>query len=330
LMVYDYYVSDINDGGKLTAPNQPLYGIASKPEFSVSATVGAYLSGGAAPSQIRMGLAFYGHSWVVGQSFKGTSFAKYELEGHLDNGCCGPFQKTYGAKYGPVVQLCGTLGYSEIVDVFHDDYVYVEDNATATTIGYNSKEGVWVSFNSQQAMFGLIDYAKSMNLAGIFMFDISMDLKTGHDEWSFPLTTSMCHYAGTPNCAPIDGCLNDCSKKGKCSSVGQCKCDAGYFGDDCSFFECSADFDCGHGFCSQGACECNDGWFGSDCSKQQSTGGCADPKFYGFSCKDSVNFQQCAAGSAVAQFSCGSNTQCQCGKSIGSPCGTGSSPAKCL
>jgi len=333
-MVYDYFVSDIDDDtyGKYTSPNMPLYGIPKKPDFSVSATIGAYLSGGAKPSQLLMGVAFYGHAWNIGTTYKGTSFAEYGLVGTEDNGCCGPFAHTYGAQSGPIIQLCGTLGYSEIVDVFKGQYVYVEDNFTQTTIGYNNKEGVWVSFQSQKALSNFINYAQSLNLGGIFIFDISMDLKNAQDQWTFPVTTSLCHQMKgmDNNCPSIVGCMNDCSGKGECNNVGQCECTENFFGDDCSFFFCSADTDCsGHGTCEQGLCSCDSGWYGTTCSQAQSQV-CGDAKFYGFSCTGGDTFTQCAAGKEAAQYSCPAGTMCQCNQSQGTPCGTTSSPAVCL
>lgn len=66
-MTYDYYVADIKNAD-FTAPNQPLHTVdcpeCSK-RWSVEESVKAYEQGGATKSKMKLGIAFYAHSWYV-------------------------------------------------------------------------------------------------------------------------------------------------------------------------------------------------------------------------------------------------------------------------
>jgi GH18 family chitinase len=67
LMTYDYTVSDIEDS-PLTAPNMPLF---APPDdlgiwtLSINSTVQGYLASGAPANKLKVGIAFYGHTWYV-------------------------------------------------------------------------------------------------------------------------------------------------------------------------------------------------------------------------------------------------------------------------
>ena len=131
LMTYDYTVSDV-EGSSKTAPNMPLY---SPPEssgistLSINYTVSGYLALGVPPAKLRVGVAYYGHTWYVPDA--GSNYAAFGLDATVQGSCCGPFATTYGAQPGAGCSLCGSMMYSEIVaagmDVTFDDTTQVID-----------------------------------------------------------------------------------------------------------------------------------------------------------------------------------------------------------
>jgi|GEM_PF-1878507 len=57
----------------------------------------------------------------------------------------------------------------------------------------------------------------------------------------------------------------DCGLHGTCEE-GDCICDSGWTGTDCSINLCD-DIDCEHGECDAGECVCDDGWGGDLCDE---------------------------------------------------------------
>lgn len=78
--------------------------------------------------------------------------------------CCGPFQQSYGAKYGRGSCQCGTYMYSEIITA---GVQYYYDRATQTAIGYkkdnNSRDqwtesGTWFTFNDRNSIEAIMQF----------------------------------------------------------------------------------------------------------------------------------------------------------------------------
>ena len=61
---------------------------------------------------------------------------------------------------------------------------------------------------------------------------------------------------------------NTCSSHGQLDQLGQCICEAGWTGSDCSIQKCS--LDCGpNGSCENNVCVCKPGFSGSQCQDRQ-------------------------------------------------------------
>jgi len=116
VMSYDYTVSDLSDpSAAKMSPNAPLNNPVNGLAMSISATVDDYISFGVAPNKIMVGIPYYGHTWYSKSLINnGTAWHNFGNMGTIQGECCGPFQQTYGAKYGKGCNMCGTMMYSEI------------------------------------------------------------------------------------------------------------------------------------------------------------------------------------------------------------------------
>jgi len=185
IMTYDYTVSDTSTSN-LTAPNSPLYTPKNVPfpasTWSINTTVQGYLAAGVPANKIMIGAALYGHTWYVPGA---SNWQSYGLTGQLQNECCGVFKATYGAEPGVGSQQCGLLMTSEIQNLLGGLSGYL-DPVSQTMIGYQSSQGVWVSFDNAQSFTVKANYVKNNNLAGIFTFDSSMDTMSG-GTWTYQM-----------------------------------------------------------------------------------------------------------------------------------------------
>lgn len=182
VMNYDYAVPDIEDGA-LMSPNQPLYTPkAPALQMSVNYTISGYLAAGVPPSKIMVGMAMYGHTWYK------TGLDNWQIfgqKGDVQGKCCGPFKNTYGAAPGKACSQCGVMMYSEIQAALGDGNgcTTFHDADTASDIAYCASEGsdsytaagTWITYQGIDANNALVDYVKSLGLAGVFTFDTSMD-----------------------------------------------------------------------------------------------------------------------------------------------------------
>jgi len=177
VMNYDYTVSDVEDGATMS-PNAPLYTPASPAlQMSIDYTIQGYLQAGVPASKIMVGIPFYGHTWY---STGMTQWQKFGGAGSVQGECCGPFKNTYGGKPGKGCAQCGVMMYSEIraagcptqYDNFtKSDIMYC---SSASSDGY-TEAGTWISYNDKQSIHEITQYTMNQGLAGVFIFDSSMD-----------------------------------------------------------------------------------------------------------------------------------------------------------
>ena len=71
-------------------------------------------------------------------------------------------------------------------------------------------------------------------------------------------------------------CPHGCSKHGHCNAEGQCACEAGRTGVDCSLFTCPGRGCSGNGYCDlvSGTCTCRTGFGGPDCATRLCPSSC--------------------------------------------------------
>jgi chitinase len=233
LMSYDYTVSDVPNGATFS-PNSPLY-LPPKPaeQMGIDYSVQCYLDEGVKPSQIQLGVAFYGHVWW-NPNLSTSQWQAWGGQGQVQNSCCGPFAATYGGGYGPGSQQCGSLMYSEILAAGFETYY---DSKTVSNIGYLShdgndghmKKGAWVTYNDKDSLTAITKYALSKGLAGVFAWDSTMDTVSGGQptyELSKLIVQTLQSGGGGGNvCDPAQGC-NVCATCCKSYLATPSECDA--------------------------------------------------------------------------------------------------------
>jgi len=202
VMSYDYTVSDLPDASAaVMSPNAPLNNPTGGVQMSISSTVNDYLAAGVPASKIMVGVPYYGHTWYQPSLVGGTNWQKFGNTGIIQGACCGPFQQTYGAKYGKGCNMCGTMMYSEIV--FGKPSTYY-DNTTQSNIGFWSTQGAdgwtepgtWVTYNDDTSVTAITNWAKTKGLAGVFAFDTSMDSVSSSGNWTYVLTNAIAQALG--------------------------------------------------------------------------------------------------------------------------------------
>jgi chitinase len=196
LMTYDYTVSDVT-ASPYTGANCPLYspnastGVAT---WSIDYTVKGYLAAGVPKEKMVVGVPFYGHTWYAPGT---TDWQHFGVTSKIQGECCGVFGQTYGAKVGKASQQCGTYMYSEILNAKPTTFY---DEKTQSDIGYwpqagadggYTEAGTWISYNGPKSLAKITNYVMEQGLAGIFVFDTSMDTVTSGGEWTFDLMNMM-------------------------------------------------------------------------------------------------------------------------------------------
>lgn len=191
VMNYDYTVSDIEDGATMS-PNAPLYNPSSASgalQMSIDYTITGYLKAGVPKEKIMVGIPFYGHTWYQpGMS----DWQKFGGQGSVQGQCCGPFKSTYGGKPGQGCSQCGVMMYSEILaagcETQYDDETK-SDIAYCSSAGKDgyTEAGTWITYNGKKSIHEITAYAMEKGLAGVFVFDTSMDSIAGTNGESFEL-----------------------------------------------------------------------------------------------------------------------------------------------
>lgn len=199
-MTYDY------GGGwdNVTSANSPLCPSAEDPHgtiYNVSGTINTYLNGGVPASKLHLGLPYYGRAFQ-----------------HLQNS--GP-NSTYPGRYAPVTpgdyvvgtwdeapELTGVFDYWDVKDKFSGPFVssvtpipgvngytrYWDSQVTNAFVMHPDAVGqsgthYWVGYDDPQTLTTKVNYARTLGLAGVFVWELSQEGHPGTLE--HPLTNAI-------------------------------------------------------------------------------------------------------------------------------------------
>jgi len=173
LMTYDIH------GGweSRTGCNAPLYATAedealSGYPLSVSWAVDYWLSGGASPSQVTIGLATYGRGWA--------------LKDRSQTGFNAPASGK--AEKGVSTQEAGYMSYYEIQDKIANGAAVTYD--TKRQCPYIVSDGEWTGYDDKRSFCTKLQFGKSRGLAGSMIWALDLDDFAGfYGDGEYPLVT---------------------------------------------------------------------------------------------------------------------------------------------
>lgn len=177
-----------------------------------------------------LGIPLYGHTWFQpGMS----DWQKFGGKGAVQGQCCGPFKSTFGAKPGKGCSQCGVMMYSEILAAGCSNQY---DNETKSDVMYCSsagkdgytEAGTWITYNGKQSIHEITQYSMDKGLAGVFVFDTSMDTVASANGESFELMNQIAKdlAGGSPGPSPSPSPSPSPGSTYKCHG-GQCVAAAG-------------------------------------------------------------------------------------------------------
>ncbi|XP_063919537.1 acidic mammalian chitinase-like [Zophobas morio] len=157
VMTYDFH----NYIGGVTAENSPLYGGVNESQWekdnrNVDGAIRQWIDGGADPAKVAVGIAFYGHHFIL---------ANPSNHG-LDAVISGPGEP------GPYTDNLSSLGYNEICE-FHPNgnTVFLDD----MKVPYMYEDTFWIGYDNEESVAAKVQYAKDNNLAGVFIWSVETD-----------------------------------------------------------------------------------------------------------------------------------------------------------
>jgi chitinase len=140
----------------------PLYKRAwdTDPTLSCNGSVSFWISQGASPSKLNMGIPLYGQSWT------------------LTSSTVSPPAPANGAGIaGPYTAQSGYLGYNEIcTNIKSDGWVKASDpQGLNGPYAYSLTSKQWVGFDDAAMVTTKTNYAQAKGLGGVMVWDISTD-----------------------------------------------------------------------------------------------------------------------------------------------------------
>lgn len=163
LMTYNYHGS----WEKWTNHNAPLYhngaSKTSDQDFCIEETLNSYLSKGAVPEKLNLGIPFYGYAWY-GVSDQGESFGLFEEGQPTDS---------EGNRLGTYTG--GELEYWDIAKnyVNQNGYVRYFDNISKAPYLYNGN--IFITYEDCSSLEEKISYVERMHLGGLMFWEFSQD-----------------------------------------------------------------------------------------------------------------------------------------------------------
>ncbi|MEU7040657.1 glycoside hydrolase family 18 chitinase [Streptomyces varsoviensis] len=160
---YDFHGSGSDNSWepKRTGHQGNLYQDAKDPydtKFSVEKTVNAYLDAGVKPSQVALGLAFYGRGW----------------QQVADGGANGVWQTANGAAPGQFPEEAGTRGYDNLIASVPNLKIYHDEQSVAT-YGYTGNNGQWWTFDDVWSINKKTAWLKTKKLGGAMIWEMTGD-----------------------------------------------------------------------------------------------------------------------------------------------------------
>jgi len=202
VMTYDYTVSDLpGPEGAMMSPNAPLFTPPSPAlQMSIASTIQDYINAGVPRNKLMPGIPFYGHTWYAPNLIGTNNWQKFGNNGQIQGACCGPFQQTYGGKYGKGSLQCGLYMYSEVQAAQPMTYY---DTTTQSMIGFLNTmsvdgwttAGTWLTYNDNTSVSAITQWAKTNGLGGVFIFDTSMDSMSG-SQFTYQLMNTIADVLG--------------------------------------------------------------------------------------------------------------------------------------
>lgn len=154
VMAYDYHGS----WESVTGHNAPLY---SNDGLSVSDTIEAYLSAGAEPGKLNLGLAFYGRGWA------GASGAS-DGPGHAAS-------SPNGTGYGLGTWESAVFDYWDLEQNYVKKNGYTRYFDTTARVPYLYNGSVFISYDDPESIREKLSFAAQKNLGGVMFWDFSGD-----------------------------------------------------------------------------------------------------------------------------------------------------------
>ncbi|XP_064211811.1 acidic mammalian chitinase-like [Tribolium castaneum] len=157
IMTYDFHAMWVG----YTAENSPLYGGVNESDWmrenrNTDGAITQWVNGGADPQKVVLGIAFYGHSYI--------------LTNPGDHGLNAP--SSAPGNPGPYTDNLGTLGYNEICEFHKSGTVEFLDDMN---VPYLYDGDFWIGYDNEESIKYKVQYAKEKNLAGVFVWSIETD-----------------------------------------------------------------------------------------------------------------------------------------------------------
>lgn len=156
VMTYDLHGS--YDG--VTGQNAPLYAssIDSDLSLNVDASIKAWISSGAAPEKLILGIGVYGRTFTLSSSSNNKLGASVSNAGNA----------------GPYTAEAGMLGYNEICELIKTGgWTEVWDDQQK--VPYIFKDNQWIGFDNQKSVGIKSQYAIDMKLGGAMIWSLETD-----------------------------------------------------------------------------------------------------------------------------------------------------------
>ncbi|RNA45046.1 acidic mammalian chitinase-like, partial [Brachionus plicatilis] len=164
VMSYDYHGAW---DGK-TGHNSPLYGRKNEPEkdrlWNINSSIHIWIERGCPREKLNVGISAYARSFSLfseNQTHEiGTS-------------------KAGAAEAGPYTMEPGVLAYYEVCEILNKDKqlkVYWHEEHD---VPYAYRPGLWIGFDNIPSLINKVNYVKRMQLAGVIVWSLDMDDKSG-------------------------------------------------------------------------------------------------------------------------------------------------------